>query len=286
MKILITGAGGQLGYDTAKEALSRGHETYPMRHMEMDITDGRKVREIMELIRPDTVIHCAAYTAVDLAEKERSRCYEVNVEGTKNLVRECGKTKAAMIYISTDYVFSGEGRGPNMAKDPTCPLNWYGKTKRMGEKLVEELPFYSIVRTGWLFGAHGQNFVSKLLELGRKYPSVRVATDQTGSPTYTKDLARLLLNMAENRGSLNGIYHASNEGYCTRREFVREIFRQYNVSAEVIPVTTADYEALYPGSARRPLNGRLDQTELRAKGFISLPKWEDALERYRRETES
>lgn len=286
MKVLITGADGQLGFDVTWECRRRGHETYPTNRAVMDITDGQMVKAVLDRVKPHTVIHCAAYTAVDLAQSERHRCYTANVKGTGHIVRECKRNGVTLLYVSTDYVFLGDGSRPNRITDTPKPINWYGRTKLMGEELVKSLPSYGIVRTGWLFGSRGQNFVNRLTALGKREKRVSVVNDEFGSPTYTKDLARLLLDMAERGSSLKGVYHACNNGFCSRFEFAQEIFRQFALPSQVIPVTSAEYNALRAeDAARRPLNGRLDQSELKRQGFVLLPDWKDALSRYREELE-
>ena len=255
----------------------------------MDITDEVRVRDILEQIRPEVVVHCAAWTNVDGAEEpeNQEKVWDINVEGTRVLAQMCRKWNAKMIYISTDYVFNGQGSIPWKADGERYePQNFYGKTKLEGERAVQAvLDEYFIVRTSWVFGRNGNNFVKTMLRLGRKYDELRVVSDQVGTPTYTEDLARLLIDMAETDNY--GCYHATNEGgYISWYEFATEIFRQaaelgYEDDKEklpkVYPVTTEEYGQ---SKAVRPLNSRLDRTKLQTAGFRSLPDWKDALRRY------
>ena len=289
MKCLVTGTGGQLGYDVMNELKKRGYEAVGCdvtadAEIRLDITDSKAVSEAIEKLSPDVVIHCAAWTAVDAAEDEANvpKAYAVNANGTRNLAQACKKANCKMIYISTDYVFNGQGTEP---WKPDCkdyaPLSVYGKSKLEGEKAVAEiLEKYFIVRIAWTFGKNGKNFVRTMLDVGKKYPEVRVVNDQIGTPTYTLDLAGLLADMTESEQY--GFYHATNEGgYISWYDFTCEIFRQAGYTTKVIPVTTAEYGL---SKAARPFNSRLDKSKLAEKGFKPLPDWKDALCRYLKET--
>lgn len=283
MKVLVTGAKGQLGFDVVNELRKRGHEAIGVDISEMDITDRASVRSVLGKIQPDAVIHCAAWTAVDAAEDEENipKVHAINVEGTKYIANECKKLGCKLIYISTDYVFDGQGTEP---WKPDCkdyrPLSVYGKTKLEGEKAVAEtLTKYFIVRIAWVFGLNGKNFVKTMLGVGKTHDSVRVVDDQIGTPTYTFDLARLLVDMVESEKY--GYYHATNEGgFISWCDFTKEIFRQAGYATKVIPVTTAEYGL---SKAARPFNSRLDKSKLKEKGFAPLPAWQDALKRYLQE---
>ncbi len=290
MKVLVTGAAGQLGHDVVNALLTRGHEVTGTDragnggHIPLDITDEKRVMQVMEMVRPDAVVHCAAWTAVDLAEEpgNKEKVYAVNADGTGYIADACRKPGCKLVYISTDYVFDGSG---GMPWKPDCsgyqPLNVYGRSKLAGELAVaERLEKYFIVRIAWAFGANGGNFVRTMLDLGKKHDSIRVVCDQIGTPTYTYDLAGLLTDMIETEKY--GYYHATNEGgYISWYDFAREIFRQAGYGTEVIPVTTAEYER---SAAKRPLNSRLDTTKLTETGFTQLPHWQDALGRYLKQT--
>ena len=290
MKYLVTGTGGQLGYDVMNELKKRGYEAVGCditedAEIKLDITDSKAVTETIEKIHPDAVIHCAAWTAVDAAEDEENipAVRAVNVNGTKNIADACKAVGCKMVYISTDYVFNGKGETPWKAdcKD-YAPLSVYGQTKLEGELAVAEaLEKYFIVRIAWVFGKNGKNFVKTMLNVGKKYPEVRVVNDQIGTPTYTYDLARLLVDMAESEKY--GYYHATNEGgYISWYDFTCEIFRQAGYTTKVTPVTTAEYGL---SKAARPFNSRLDKSKLVENGFEPLPDWKDALSRYLKEVE-
>ena len=294
MRVLVTGAKGQLGSDVVNELNSRKYETIGVDIEEMDITDPESVNKIVVKANPDVVIHCAAWTAVDAAEDRDniSIVRSVNVEGTKNIANACKKLDCKMIYISTDYVFSGRGTDP---WKPDCrnyaPLNVYGQTKLEGELAVAgALDKYFIVRIAWVFGVNGSNFIKTMLNIGKKYDTVRVVNDQIGTPTYTYDLARLIADMAESENY--GYYHATNEGgYISWYDFTKEIFRQATLlgrteysedNVTVLPVTTAEYGL---SKAARPFNSRLDKSKLVENGFTPLPTWQDAVARYLKEIE-
>ena len=276
MRVLVTGVKGQLGYHVVQELEKRNHTAIGVDIDEMDITDAQETRRVIEKSNVEAVIHCAAYTAVDAAEDHVELCRKVNVDGTRNIAKVCGEGCKKMIYISTDYVFDGEGTRPWKPDDPVVqPLNVYGQAKYDGEQEVRRyVKKYFIVRTEWVFGENGHNFINTMLRLGKKNGKVGVVADQIGSPTYTKDLAVLLVDMAET--DKYGIYHASNEGYCSWYEFTKEIFRQAGMQVEVQPLTSEEY----PAKAKRPHNSRLDKSKLTEAGFHLLPSWQDALQRY------
>ena len=285
MRVLVTGAKGQLGSDVVNELNSRKYETIGVDIEEMDITDPESVNKVVVKANPDVVIHCAAWTAVDAAEDRDniSIVRSVNVEGTKNIANVCKKLDCKMIYISTDYVFSGRGTDP---WKPDCrnyaPLNVYGQTKHEGELAVADaLDKYFIVRIAWVFGVNGSNFIKTMLNIGKKYDTVRVVNDQIGTPTYTYDLARLIADMAESENY--GYYHATNEGgYISWYDFACEIFKQAGYNTNVVPVTTEEYGI---SKAKRPFNSRLDKSKLLENGFEPLPTWQNALKRYLKEIE-
>ncbi len=296
MKVFVTGVAGQLGHDAVNELKKRGHtavgsdvvkpaESNADELVLLDITDASAVEEVLLRVQPDAVIHCAAWTAVDLAEDEDKidKVRAINADGTRNLAEVCKKLDCKMIYISTDYVFDGQGETP---WQPDCkeykPLNVYGQTKLEGELAVSSLlEKFFIVRIAWVFGVNGKNFIKTMLNVGKKYDTVRVVCDQIGTPTYTYDLARLLADMAESEKY--GYYHATNEGgYISWYDFTCEIFKQAGYNTKVVPVTTAEYGL---SKAARPFNSRLDKSKLAENGFRPLPTWQDALSRYLREIE-
>lgn len=296
MRFFVTGVNGQLGYDVTKELIKRGHECigsdiapeytghFNLIYKSLDITKANDVERIIDDIKPDAVIHCAAWTDVNSAENIENieKVYEINANGTKNIASICKKLDCKMTYISTDYVFDGSGTEP---WEPDCkeyrPLNIYGKSKLEGEKAVSDiLDKYFIVRISWVFGTNGNNFVKTMLKLGKTHDKLKVVNDQIGTPTYTYDLARLLVDI--NETDKYGYYHASNEGeYISWYDFTCEIFRQANYNNSVIPVTTKEYDL--NSKAVRPLNSRLDKTKLKVNGFKLLPTWQDALKRYLKE---
>ena len=281
MKVLVTGVKGQLGFDVVNELTKRGHGAVGVDVSDMDVTDAESVNRVMQKVKPDAVIHCAAWTAVDAAEDNEDKVRLVNAVGTENIVKECKALDCKLIYISTDYVFDGKGE---KAWLPDCkdysPLNVYGKTKLEGELAVSEnLQKYFIVRIAWVFGVNGKNFIKTMLSVGKTHNTVRVVNDQIGTPTYTYDLARLLVDMVESEKY--GYYHATNEGgYISWYDFTKEIFRQAGYSTEVVPVTTEEYGL---SKAARPFNARLDKSKLVKNGFKPLPEWQDALSRYLKE---
>lgn len=278
MRVLVTGVKGQLGYDVVNELEERGHESVGVDIEEMDITDAASVETVITEAGVDAVIHCAAYTAVDAAEDNEELCRKVNEEGTRNIARVCKELDLKMMYISTDYVFNGQGTRPWEPDDEREPLNVYGETKCGGELAVEELlDKYFIVRIAWVFGVNGKNFIKTMLNLGKTRDSLTVVSDQIGSPTYTYDLARLLVDMIETEKY--GRYHATNEGYCSWYEFACEIFRQAGMNVSVSPVDSS----AYPAKAKRPMNSRMSKDKLDEMGFERLPSWQDALGRYLQE---
>ena len=278
MKVLVTGVKGQLGYDVVKELEKRGMEAVGVDIEEMDITDAASVDAVIKGAAPDAVIHCAAYTAVDAAEDNVEICRKVNADGPRNIAKVCKELDIKMIQISTDYVFEGLGERPWEPDDEANPQSVYGLTKYEGEKAVmENLDKYFIVRIAWVFGVNGKNFVKTMLNLGKTRDKLTVVCDQFGSPTYTYDLARLLVDMVLT--DKYGIYHATNEGFCNWYEFACEIFKQAGISVEVAPVTSDQY----PAKAKRPFNSRMSKDKLEEKGFERLPDWKDALGRYLKE---
>jgi len=296
MKVFVTGVAGQLGHDVVNELKKRGHvavgsdvvepaESKADEMVLLDITDAFAVEEVLTRVNPDAVIHCAAWTAVDLAEDEdkQDKVRAINAGGTRNIAAVCKKLDCKMLYISTDYVFDGQGEEP---WQPDCkdyaPLCVYGQTKLEGELAVSELlEKFFIVRIAWVFGVNGKNFIKTMLNVGKKYDTVRVVCDQIGTPTYTYDLARLLVDMAESEKY--GYYHATNVGgYISWYDFTCEIFKQAGYDTTVVPVTTAEYGL---SKAARPFNSRLCKQKLVDMGFTPLPTWQDALSRYLQEIE-
>ena len=278
MKVLVTGAAGQLGHDVVLELEKRGHIAVGVDVDDMDITDEAACVRVITACAPDAVIHCAAWTAVDAAEDCEEKVRAINARGTENVARVCKTLGCKMMYISTDYVFDGKGETP---WKPDCkdyaPLSVYGRTKLEGELAVSSLlDTYFIVRIAWVFGVNGKNFIKTMLSLGQKYDTLRVVCDQIGTPTYTLDLSRLLVDMIETEKY--GYYHATNEGgYISWAEYAQEIFRQAGMNTLVVPVTTAEYGM---SKAARPFNSRLDKSKLAENGFAPLPAWQDALARY------
>ena len=303
MKVFVTGVGGQLGHDLMNELAKRGYEgigsdiapeysgiqdgsaVCSMPYVAMDITNAHMVRDVLTQVKPDVVIHCAAWTAVDLAEDEdkQEKVRAINVGGTQNIADVCKELDCKMGYISTDYVFNGQGETP---WEPDCkdyaPLNVYGQTKLDGELAVANtVGKFFIVRIAWVFGLNGKNFIKTMLTVGKKYDTVRVVCDQVGTPTYTLDLSRLLVDMVET--DKYGYYHATNEGgYISWYDFTCEIFKQAGYTTKVVPVTTEEYGL---SKAARPFNSRLDKKKLVEAGFEPLPTWQDALARYLKEIE-
>ena len=278
MRVLVTGACGQLGYAVSQELTARGTEYLGLSAREMDVTDRAAVQKRLLSYRPNVVINCAAYTKVDQAEDKAGECWAVNVDGVRNLAEGCGKIGAKLVHLSTDYVFSGEGDRPYEPDDCVKPLCVYGQSKLAGELAVRSfLKECFIVRTSWAFGKSETNFVKTMLRLADCRAELDVVCDQIGSPTYTVDLASLLCDMAET--DKYGVYHATNEGVCSRAELAREIFRQAGKQVHINTVPTSQY----PDRARRPLNSRMSKEKLEQMGFSRLPPWQDALARYLKE---
>ncbi len=283
MKVLVTGANGQLGHDVVNELRKRGHEavttdiTGDMDYL-LDITKEDVIDEVKK-IDPEAIIHCAAWTAVDAAEDEenKEKVYAINVTGTRNLVKAAEHLDCKFLYLSTDYVFDGQGEEPWKPDDKSyAPLCYYGETKLKGELAVCELSKFFIVRIAWVFGLNGKNFIRTMINVGMTHDEVRVVNDQIGTPTYTYDLSRLLVDMIETEKY--GYYHATNEGgYISWYDFCEEIYRQAGIKTKVIPVTTLEYGL---SKAKRPFNSRLDKSKLSDNGFKRLPEWKDALHRY------
>lgn len=280
MKILVTGVKGQLGFDVVNELEKRGHTAIGVDIEEMDITNKKSVNTVIHGANPDGVIHCAAWTAVDAAEEEenKEKVMAVNASGTRYIAEVCKDLAIPMMYISTDYIFDGQGKTPwTPDQQNYAPLNVYGASKLAGEQAVKELlSDYFIVRIAWVFGTHGNNFIRTMLNVGKTHDTLTVVDDQIGTPTYTFDLARLLVDMIETKEY--GIYHATNEGgYISWYDFTKEIYRQAGYTTKVVPVTSAEYGA---SVAARPFNSRLDKSKLREAGFTPLPTWQDAVGRY------
>jgi len=275
MRIMVTGATGMLGQDVVHVLRMKGHECLGVSTADFDLLDAEAVRRAVTAFRPEGIIHCAAYTAVDLAESEPEKCAAVNGMGTLNLAWAARNVGAKLLYISTDYVFNGSGDRPWEVNDRTAPLNIYGISKLQGEEAVRALlPRSFILRTSWVFGTGGRSFVSTMLRMGQERKLVQVVNDQVGSPTFTVDLARLIADMIVT--DRFGVYHASNEGYCSFAEFARAILQISGSRCRVQAITSGEY----PRAARRPLNSRLSKRSLDEAGFRRLPPWEDALRRF------
>ena len=303
MRVFVTGVNGQLGHDVVNELIKRGHEAIgsdisdiyngvqddspvsKAKYIKLDITDENKVNETLRAFEPkvDAIVHCAAWTAVDLAQEEENKpkVFNINVNGTKYIAQTAKDIDAKMLYLSTDYVFNGLGETPWEPEENRFePLNYYGETKLLGEKeITSTLNKYFIVRIAWVFGLNGKNFIKTMINVGKSHDEVRVVSDQIGTPTYTFDLARLLVDMIET--DKYGFYHATNEGgYISWYDFTKEIYKQYDLSTKVIPVTTAEYGL---NKAKRPFNSRLDKSKLVEQGFEPLPDYKDAIARYLKE---
>lgn len=281
MKFFITGIGGQLGHDIDLELRKRGYNDIKAPHLsELDITDKDKVMEMIKEYNPDVIFHCAAWTAVDKAEEMEEACYNVNVTGTKNITDAAIATDATLLYMSTDYVFDGTKDGIYKPDDLVNPLSVYGKTKYEGEEEVRRNSKHYITRISWVFGINGNNFIKTMLKLSDNHDTLTVVSDQIGSPTYTVDLAKLLVDMSLT--DKYGTYHVTNEEYCSWAEFAKYIFESNNKNTKVIPVTTEEY---YKGKdmskiATRPMNSKMDKSKLDEFGFNRLPSWKDATDRY------
>ena len=303
MKFFVTGVGGQLGHDVMNEIAARGFEgvgsdiaplysgvadgtaVTSMPYVQMDITDSSAVDSVLSEVKPEVVVHCAAWTAVDAAEDEenKEKVFAINAKGTENIAKVCKELDCKMIYISTDYVFDGQGERPWEPDDKNyAPLNVYGESKLQGELAVSSiLEKYFIVRIAWVFGLNGKNFIKTMINVGKTHDEVRVVCDQIGTPTYTYDLSRLLVDMAET--DKYGYYHATNEGgYISWYDFCVEFYKQYGLETKVTPVTTAEYGM---SKAARPFNSRLDKSKLVTAGFTPLPTWQDAVARYLKEAQ-
>ncbi len=301
MKVFVTGVNGQLGHDVVNELIKRGHEAIgsditdnysgvqdnsavtKAQYLKLDITDENKVNELLTNLKPNAIVHCAAWTAVDLAEDEENKpkVFNINANGTKYIAKAAKQIDAKMLYLSTDYVFNGLGEKPwNPDEKGFEPLNYYGETKLLGEKAITSiLDKFFIVRIAWVFGLNGKNFIKTMINVGKTHDEVRVVSDQIGTPTYTFDLARLLSDMIET--DKYGFYHATNEGgYISWYDFTKEIYKQYGLNTKVIPVTTAEYGL---SKAKRPFNSRLDKSKLVESGFEPLPDYKDAITRYLKE---
>lgn len=278
MKFFITGVNGQLGYDVKRELLERGYtDILAPTRVDLDITNEDAVKKMIREYRPSVIFHCAAYTAVDKAEEEQEKCYQVNVLGTKYLTEAAKEVGAKIIYISTDYVFDGTKEGLYQIEDKVNPVNYYGKTKYLGENFIREYDNHIIVRISWVFGINGKNFIRTMLNLAESHKELNVVCDQIGSPTYTKDLAGLLVNMF--LSNVKGLYHVTNEGYCSWYEFAEFIFKESHKKVKVHPILTKDYKTI----AKRPLNSKLSKESLDDIGMKRLPEWQDAVKRYIRE---
>ncbi|MCM3356565.1 dTDP-4-dehydrorhamnose reductase [Psychrobacillus sp. MER TA 171] len=278
MKILVTGYTGQLGYDVVQQGLRLGLNMVGIGSEDLDITSKEAVSLYIKKVKPSAIIHCAAFTAVDTAEDDKAKCQLVNVEGTVHLAKAAKEIDAKFMYISTDYVFNGEGDRPFVETDQPSPIGYYGKTKLEGEEVVKKLlEEWFIIRISWVFGINGNNFVKTMLRLAETRDELNVVGDQFGSPTYTYDLAKLLIDMIKT--DRYGVYHASNEGYCSWSEFSREIFRQANIQVNVNSISTEEY----PTRAVRPKNSRMSKQKLVDHGFNPLPTWQDAVMRYLKE---
>jgi dTDP-4-dehydrorhamnose reductase len=280
-KILVTGYSGQLGYDVVNLGLKQGFEMIGIGQEQLDITNEDQVKAYIYECKPHAIIHCAAYTAVDKAEDDKEKCWQVNVEGTRFLATSAKEIGAKFIYISTDYVFDGQGEHPFTETDAVDPIGYYGLTKYEGEKIVQSLIDESfIVRISWVFGVNGNNFIKTMLRLAETRSELNVVGDQIGSPTYTDDLAKLLIDMIKTEKY--GVYHATNEGYCSWAEFAKEIFDQAAKNVKVNSITSEEY----PTRAVRPKNSRLSKQKLVDNGFEPLPTWQDAVARYLKEINS
>lgn len=275
MKVLVTGVKGQLGYDVVKDLEKRGHQPIGIDRDEMDLMDNEAIRTFIMNLKPEAIIHCAAYTAVDKAEEEVETCYQINAESVK-VISECAKElDVKLIYISTDYVFDGTKEGEYVETDLPNPINVYGASKLKGEQYVQILlEKYYIVRISWVFGVNGNNFIKTMRRLGSERDELNIINDQVGSPTYTADLAPLLVDMMET--DKYGIYHVTNEETCSWYEFANEIFKQSRIEVKTNPITTDQY----PTAAKRPMNSRMSKAKLKANGFNLLPTWQQALAHY------
>lgn len=275
MNVLVTGVNGQLGYDVVKILKAFDISCQGVDLADFDLTDKKETLSYVDHYKPDVIIHCAAYTAVDKAEEMRDACYAANVTGTENVAIAAREQNAKIVYVSTDYIFDGTGKKFHETNDPPSPINWYGQTKLEGERVVQSLcNKHFIVRTSWVFGANGTNFIKTMLRLGKERDEISVVADQIGSPTYTADLAVLLHSMIKTERF--GVYHATNEGLCSWYDFAKEIMLQSGLVCKVLPSSTEGY----PYAAKRPLNSRMSKKSLDENGFDRLPLWKDALKKY------
>ena len=275
LKVLVTGSNGQLGHDLMRQLPDRGVECQGIDIQDLDLTDREATRAYLKEYAPDVVMHCAAFTAVDRAEAEQETCKRINADATRTIAESCRELDAVMVYISTDYVFDGEGDAPYETDAPRGPKSVYGVTKAEGEDAVtENLHKFFLVRISWVFGVNGKNFVRTMLRLGAEKERLNVVDDQIGSPTYTFDLSRLLCDMIET--DRYGVYHATNEGFCSWAAFAQAIMQKVGLPCRIHPIKTSEY----PAAAARPLNSRLSKRSLDEAGFPRLPPWEDALERF------
>lgn len=272
--VLVTGVNGQLGHDVVAELTKRGIHCKGVDSADFDITDRTATNRYIRIFQPTAVVHCAAYTNVNGAEENEEICRAVNVDGTRNIAEACDYLQAKLVYISTDYVFGGDGNNPYNVNDETHPVNVYGRTKLEGEEAARLNPKTFIVRTSWVFGMNGNNFVRTMIKLGRVKNDLDVVSDQVGSPTFTEDLSRLVCDMIAT--TKYGTYHATNEGYCSWAEFAQAIMKEAHLICKIMPVYTINY----PTKAKRPLNSRLSKICLDFASFQRLPKWQDALGRY------
>jgi dTDP-4-dehydrorhamnose reductase/dTDP-4-dehydrorhamnose 3,5-epimerase len=281
LKFMVTGVSGQLGHDVMTQLKEMHLDVIAPRRDEFNLTNNNQVKNYIIKEKPDVIIHCAAYTAVDKAEEQKDLCYSVNVEGTRAVAEAAKEINAKVVYVSTDYVFDGKGSQPHPEDKQTNPVNYYGCTKEQGEKIVRELiDKHFVVRTSWVYGLNGNNFVKTMLKLAESRDEIKVVSDQMGAPTYTKDLADFIVNLVQTNNY--GTYHGVNEGYCSWYEFAKLIFIKYGINMKVNPISTEDY----PTMAKRPLNSRLAKENTTKAGLDRLPQWEDALTRFIEELKS
>lgn len=273
--VLVTGVNGQLGHDVVKELKKTSIKVLSPSKEEFDITNKQQVLTYIKSMNPDVIIHCAAYTSVDKAEEEKELCYDINVKGTANIVEAAKYGNSKIVYVSTDYVFDGSGQNPHLENEKTNPINYYGYSKAQGEEVIKNnLENYFIIRTSWVYGINGNNFVKTMLRLSKSKNEINIIEDQVGSPTYTKDLAKFINELIQT--SNYGIYHGVNEGYCSWYDFAKEIFKISNIDIKINPIKTSEYLT----SAKRPLNSKLSKENINKIGINRLPKWDDALRRY------
>ncbi len=278
LKFMVTGANGQLGHDVVVQLKKLGYKVIAPSRKEFDLTNKNQVKEYILKEEPDLIIHCAAYTSVDKAEDDKELCYSINVEGTEVIAKAAQKINSKVVYISTDYVFDGLDNKPHSEEKETNPINFYGNTKKQGEKIIREfIDKHFIVRTSWVYGINGSNFVTSMLKLAESKNEIGVVSDQIGAPTYTTDLANFIIRLAKTEKY--GTYHGVNEGYCSWYEFAKEIFKEFDIDMKVNPIASSDY----PTKAKRPLNSRLSKDKTIVEGLDKLPNWQDALKRFSQE---